>query len=73
MYNITTFENVLQYQTVKFNNAKLYLLLHQPNSIEINADGSGSSSVWEVRWEEKERTATMNVLDYLREDGRAQL
>ena len=49
MYNITTFKNVLQYQTVKFNNAKLYLLLHQPNSIEINADGSGSSSVWEVR------------------------
>ena len=28
MYNIITFKNVFQYQTAKFNNAKLQLLLH---------------------------------------------
>ena len=32
MYNISTFKNVFQYQTAKFNNAKLQLLLHQPNN-----------------------------------------
>ena len=32
MYNnIITFKNVFQYQTAKFNNAKLQLLLNQPN------------------------------------------
>ena len=30
--NIITFTNVLQYQMVKFNCAKLQLLLHQPNT-----------------------------------------
>ena len=33
MYNITTFKNVFQYQREKFNNAKLQLLLHQPNRL----------------------------------------
>jgi len=33
MYNIITFKNVFQYQMAKFNNAKLQLLLHQPNTI----------------------------------------
>ena len=32
MYNIITFTNVLQYQMVKFNCAKLQLLLYQPNT-----------------------------------------
>ena len=32
MYNISTFKNVFQYQTAKFNNAKRQLLLHQPNN-----------------------------------------
>ena len=32
MYNITTFKNVFQYQMAKFNNANLYLLLHQSNN-----------------------------------------
>ena len=33
MYNITTFiKNLFQYQTAKFNNVKLQLLLHQPNN-----------------------------------------
>ena len=31
MYNIITFKNVFQYQTAKSNNAKLQLLLYQPN------------------------------------------
>ena len=31
MYNITIFKNVFQNQMAKFNNAKLQLLLHQPN------------------------------------------
>ena len=30
MYKITTFKDVLQYQTAKFNNAKPQRLLHQP-------------------------------------------
>ena len=34
MYNITTFKNVFQYQTAKFNNAKLQLPLHQPNKMK---------------------------------------
>ena len=29
MYNNYTFKNILQHQTAKFNNAKLYLLLYQ--------------------------------------------
>ena len=33
MYNIITFKNVFQYQTAKFNNAKLQSLLHEPDSI----------------------------------------
>ena len=36
MYNITTFKNVFQYQTAKFNNAKPQLLLHRPNIIGFN-------------------------------------
>ena len=31
MYNITTFKNVFHYQIAKFSNAKLQLLLYQPN------------------------------------------
>ena len=31
IHNITTFKNVFQYQMAKFKNAKLKLLLHQPN------------------------------------------
>ena len=31
MYSITTCKNVFQYQMAKFNNAKLQLVLHQPN------------------------------------------
>ena len=31
MYNITTFKNILQYQVVKFNNAKPQLVLYQSN------------------------------------------
>ena len=33
MYNTNTFKNVFQYQTANFNNAKLQLLLYQPNII----------------------------------------
>ena len=36
VYNITTFKNVLQSQTVKFSNAKLQLLSHQPNRLHSN-------------------------------------
>ena len=36
MYNITTFNNVFQYQMTKFNNVKPQLLLHQPNTILKN-------------------------------------
>lgn len=32
IYNITIFKNVFQYQTAKFNNTKVQLVLHQPNS-----------------------------------------
>ena len=35
IYNITTFNNVFQSQTAKFNNAKPSLLLHQPNKLEV--------------------------------------
>ena len=31
MYNTTTFKNIFQYQTSKFNKEKPQLLLHQPN------------------------------------------
>ena len=31
MHNTDTFKNAFQYQMAKFNNAKLQLLLHQPN------------------------------------------
>ena len=36
MYNITTFNNVFQYQMTKFNSVKPQLLLHQPNTILKN-------------------------------------
>ena len=34
MYNITTFNNVFQYQMAEFNSVKPQLLLHQPNRME---------------------------------------
>ena len=39
VYNITTFKNIFQYQTAKFNNAKPQLLLHQPTSLHNNITG----------------------------------
>ena len=36
MYNTTTFKNVFQYQTSKFNKEKPQLLLHQPNKSQPN-------------------------------------
>ena len=44
MYNITTFKNVFQYQRAKFNNAKLQLLLHQPNRLLDPGMGLNTSS-----------------------------
>ena len=40
MYNITTFNNVFQYQMAKFNNVKPQLLLHQPNTIFGEGNGT---------------------------------
>ena len=37
MYNITIFKKVFQYQVAKFNNAKLQLLLHQPNRMSLSS------------------------------------
>ena len=36
MYNIATLKNAFQYQTTKFNSAKLQLLLHQPKYEDQN-------------------------------------
>ena len=39
MYNITTFiKNIFWYQMVKFNNAKLQLLLYPPNKWKWDAN-----------------------------------
>ena len=45
MYNIITFKNVFQYQTAKFNNAKLQLLLHHANTVERSLDSKEFQSV----------------------------
>ena len=61
MYNITIFKNVFQNQMAKFNNAKLQLLLHQPNMnntkklekifFQYLKPLSDSAKKWFISWE----------------------
>ena len=67
MYNITTLKTVIQYQTAKFNNTKLQLLLHQLNTplgLQEASTSLLSSSIREQK-EWKSQSQKTNQTDHM--------